>query len=443
MKRTNVPQRPVVTADGDGVVGHSGTALLHETADRLGLTRALSRGLATAFPRCRQHDPGAVVRDLAVMLADGGDCLSDLCVLRDHPDLFGTVASNATAWRVIDRLGGAGLSVLRAARAEARQQAWARGMRPMRLVLDIDASLVIAHSEKENAAPTWKRTFGFHPMLCYLDGTTEPLAGLLRPGRATANEAADQLAVLDDALRQLPTRQSTEPILVRGDSASGTHAFVGGARSRGLRFSVGLDIHEHVRAAILRLPETTWVPAITQDAEEREGAAVAELPGHLVAGWPVGTRVICRREIPHPGAQLRFTDHNGYRFQVFITDQPDEDIAYLEAVHRAHARVEDRIRCSKQTGLTNLPFREFAANEVWLELVLMAGDLIAWAQHLLLPAGEARTWEPKRLRYCLLHVAGRISRSARRLHLRLQRRWRWAGMLCAAFARLRALPAIS
>lgn len=173
------------------------------------------------------------------------------------------------------------------------------------------------------------------------------------------------------------------------------------------------------------------MPAITQDAEVREGAAVAELPGHLVAGWPVGTRVICRREIPHPGAQLRFTDHNGYRFQVFITDQPDEDIAYLEAVHRAHARAEDRIRCSKQTGLANLPFREFAANEVWLELVLMAGDLIAWAQHLLLPAGEARTWEPKRLRYCLLHVAARICRSARRLRLRLQRRWRWAGLLCA------------
>ena len=128
MKRSSVPQRPVVTADGDGVVGHSGTALLHETADRPGLTRALSRGLAAAFPNCRQHDSGCVVRDLAVMLADGGDCLSDLCVLRDHPDLFGAVASNATAWRVIDRLGETGLSVLRTARAMARQQAWERGM---------------------------------------------------------------------------------------------------------------------------------------------------------------------------------------------------------------------------------------------------------------------------------------------------------------------------
>jgi len=141
-------------------------------------------------------------------------------------------------------------------------------MRPRRLILDIDASLVIAHSEKESAAPTWKRTFGFHPMLCYLDGTTEPLAAQLRPGNATANDAADQPAVLDDALAQLPTRKATEPILVRGDSASRTHAFVDGVRARRLRFSVGLDIHENVRTAILNLPESAWVPAITQEAEE-------------------------------------------------------------------------------------------------------------------------------------------------------------------------------
>lgn len=441
MKGSSAPQRPVVSADGAGVVGHSGTVLLHETADRLGLTRALSRALRPAFERHRQHDPGHVVRDLAVMLADGGDCLSDLCVLRDYPDLFGTVASDATAWRVIDRLEDADLDAVRGARAQARRRAWERGMRPQRCVLDVDASIVIAHSEKEKAAPTWKRTFGFHPMFCYLDGTSEPLAARLRRGNATANDAADQLTVLDDALLQLPTREFAEPMLVRGDSASGTHAFVDGVRARGLCFSVGFEIHEHVRTTILTLPETAWLPAITQDAEEREGAAVAELPAHVVAGWPSGSRAICRREIPHPGAQLRFTDHDGHRFQVFITDQQDEDIAYLEAVHRAHARIEDRIRCSKQTGLTNFPFRDFAANEVWLELVLMAGDLLAWTQSLLLD-DVAKSWEPKRLRYSLLHIAGRVCRGGRRLRLRIDRRWRWAGPLCAAFARLRALPAL-
>jgi hypothetical protein len=432
-----------VTADGEGVVGHAGSLLLHELADRLGLTRALSTGLAGAFGRWRQHDPGTVVRDLAVMLADGGDCLSDLCALRDHPDLFGPVASDATAWRVVDRLEGEGLTALRQARAAARRRAWALGMRPARLILDIDATIVIAHSEKEDAAPTWKRTFGFHPMACFLDGTDEALAARLRPGNATANQAADQLTVLDDALLQLPDRDFAEPGLVRGDTASGTHAFVEGVRTRGLRFSVGLDLHDPVRQAILSLPEEVWRPAITQDNEERDGAAVAELPAHVVAGWPRGTRAICRREIPHPGAQLRFTDHNGYRFQVFLTDQPDPDIAYLEVLHRSHARIEDRIRCGKQTGLRNLPFHDFAANEVWLELVLMATDLLAWTRYLLLPPGPARGWEPKRLRYCLLHLAARLCRSGRRLHLRLQRGWHWAPLLVAAFARLRALPRVT
>ena len=192
-------------------------------------------------------------------------------------------------------------------------------------------------------------------MLCFLDGTEEPLAGRLRPGNATANQAQDQLDVLDDALAQVPSRDFPEPGLVRGDSASGSHAFVEGVRARGLRFSVGLDLRDPVREAIIRLPEDAWVPAITQDVEERDGAAVAELPAHVVAGWPTGTRAICRREIPHPGAQLSFTDHNGYRFQVFITDQHDPDIAYLKALHRGHARIEDRIRCSKQTGSGTFP----------------------------------------------------------------------------------------
>lgn len=443
MKRSSPLQRPLVTADGDGVVGHAGSVLLHELADRLGLTQALSAGLASAFGRVRQHDPGSVVRDLAVMLADGGDCLSDLCVLRDHPDLFGSVASDATAWRLIDRLEDDGLAALRRARAVARCQAWAHGARPDRLILDMDSTIVIAHSEKENAAPTWKRTFGFHPMLCFLDGTDEPVAGRLRPGNASANQAQDQLDVLDDALAQLPDRNFAEPGLVRGDSASGTHAFVEGGRERGLRFSVGLDLHDGVREAILSLPKDAWRPAITQDSEERDGADVAELVAHAVAGWPAGTRAICRREIPHPGAQPRFTDHNGYRFQVFITDQPEPDIAYLEALHRSHARIEDRIRCGKQTGLRNFPFHDFEANKVWLELVLMAADLLAWTRHLLLPAGPARSWEPKRLRFRLLHIAARLARSGRRLHLRLQRDWHWNALLVTAFSRLRALPRLA
>lgn len=158
-----------------------------------------------------------------------------------------------------------------------------------------------------------------------------------------------------------------------------------------------------------------------------------------LSSWPTGTRAICRRERPHPGAQLKFTDHQGFRSQVFITDQPDDDIVHLEARHRGHARVEDRIRCAKDTGLRNFPFHDFLPNQVWLELVLAAQDLIAFFQRLCL-RGEARAWEPKRLRYRLLHTAARLVRTGRRLILKLQRSWRWMPMLFDAFRRLRPRP---
>ena len=439
MKRTKARRRPLISADGEGVASHAGSLLLHELADRVGLTGALSRACAPAFRDVRVHDPGVVLRDLAVMIADGGDCLSHLCVLRDQPDLFGRVASDATAWRVIDRLEQVGMGALDAARAQARRRAWAAGLQPERITLDIDSTLVTAHSEKEGAAATYKRGFGFHPLLCTLDETKEVLAGILRPGNATANNAADNIAVLDAGLAQLPTRAAVEPILVRSDSAGATHDLVAAVRDRELRFSIGFDLTAPVREAILALPGNAWTPALRQDGEQRDGADVAELSALDLRAWPADTRAICRREMPHPGAQLTFSDVNGYRFQVFVTDQPDADIAYLEARHRAHARVEDRIRCAKDTGLRSLPFHDFAANAAWLQLVLMAIDLLAWTQGITLE-GEARSWEPKRLRYALLHVAARLCRGGRQLHLRLQRTWPWSALLNAAFQRIRRLP---
>ena len=439
VKRTS-PRRPQVSADGEGVVSHAGSLLPHELADRTGLTLALSLGLADVFPQQRRHDPGAVLRDLAVSLVDGGDCVSDLGVLREQPDLFGTVASLPTAWRMIERLGRHGLEPLRHARAAARARAWAWGAAPQRIVLDMDATLLTAHSEKEGAAPTYKRGFGFHPLLCSLDGSNEVLAGMLRPGNAGANDADDHIAVFDQGLAQLPEPETPRSILMRADSAGATHAFLDHVLATGVCFSVGFDLTQTVREAVLSVPERAWVPALTQDGEERDGADIAELIGLDLSRWPTGSRAICRREEPHPGAQLTFTDHNGYRFQVLLTNQPDADIAYLEAVHRGHARVEDRIRIAKQMGLENLPFREWGPNTVWLELVLMATDLMVWMQRVTL-RGEAGSWEPKRLRHRLLHVGGRFSRSGRRLRLRLTRTWPWARELMAAFARLRALPA--
>jgi hypothetical protein len=438
VKRRSLISSVQVVADGDGLVSRAGTGLLVGLADRLGLTDALSMALGDVRERRSRHDPGRVVRDLVVMLCDGGDCLADLGALRDQQVLFGDVCSDATAWRVISALGEDRLDAIRQARAEARQRAWAGGVRPARVTLDIDATLVTSHSDKQGAAGSYKGGYGFHPLLCYLDETGEALAGVLRPGNAGANTASDHVEVLSRGIEQLPDDRPDE-ILVRCDSAGATHDFLDVVCEMGLAFSVGFDLTEPVREAILALPERAWMPAVEAGGQPREGAGVAELSVDLAA-WPEGTRAICRREHPHPGAQLSFTDHAGYRFQVFITNQPEADIALLELRHRQHARVEDRIRAAKQSGLRNLPFSDFEMNTAWLELVLIGQDLIAWTQKLLL-TGELARCEPKRLRYRIFHVAARLTRTGRRLTLHLPRAWRWQGHLMTAFARLRALPA--
>lgn len=440
VQRTETIESLQVVADADGLTSRAGTVLLVGVADRVGLTEALSVAMGGLRQRRSRHDPGRTLRDLAVMLADGGDCLADLSALRDQSALFGRVASDATAWRALAALAGQRLEAVREARAQARHQVWQLAGVPRRVVLDLDATLVTAHSDKEQAAGTYKHGFGFHPLLCYEATSKEALAGILRPGNAGANTACDHVELLDLALAQLPEQERRPGLLVRADSGGATHAFLDHVAACGFRFSVGFDLTEPVREAILAVPEQSWRPALTQAGEERKGAWVAELALDLEAnGWPAGSRAICRRERPHPGAQLSFTDHNGYRFQAFITNQQGQRIERLEQLHRHHAVVEDRIRCGKDTGLRNLPFRSFAANAAWLELILCAQDLLAWTQRLLL-SGELARCEPKRLRYRLLHVAGRLSQHARRLRLHLPRGWAWSTDLLQAFARLRALP---
>jgi Transposase DDE domain group 1 len=433
-----------VSSDGEGLVSHAGSALLAQVADKIGLTKALSLRLSTMKERRRGHDPGRVVRDLAVMLADGGECVSDLGGLRDQLALFGSVASNATAYRVIERIASAPELVdgLRIAHARARAYAWELGVKPDRVTIDLDATLITAHSEKDGAAGNFKGGFGFQPMLAYCDESSEAFAGILRPGSAAAHSAVDQIAVAEDALEQIPREHIEEiEILLRTDSAGAAHELVDWCRDGRVGFSVGFDVTEPVRTAILDLPENAWVPALDRNGSERANGQVVELT-HLIdlSSWPARSRLICRRERAHPGAQLSFTDHDGHRFQVFLTDQDDPDIALLERRQRQRARVEDHIRNDKDTGLSKLPFQDFAMNQVWLYLVLIAHDLISWSQTLLLD-GELAKAEPKRLRYRLLHTAGRLAFHGRRARLKLQRTWPWAGELAAAFSKLQALPA--
>jgi DDE family transposase len=441
VKRDGLIDTLIVTADGSGQVGHAGSALLVGAADRLGLTRVLSAAIAPTRQRASAHDPGVVLRDLVVMLADGGDCLADLGALRDQEDLFSGVASDSTAFRVIDSIDAACLERLRSAVAVARSRAWTLGARPSQTVIDVDASLTTAYSEKEHAKGNFKGGYGHHPLLCYLDGTGEALAGVLRPGNAGSNTAADHTAVLELALEQLDQAALEGEILVRADGAGASHELTQFCRDGAMRFSFGFDVDERVRDAIAGLPETAWAKAIRADGSPRKHSQVAEITDRVdLSAWPQGSRLIARRTKLKDGDQLAFADHDGWRHSVFLTDQNGNDVAKLDLIHRGHARVEDQIRQAKDCGLQNLPFVSFDHNQVWLFLVMLAQDLVAWTQALCLQ-DDARAWELKRLRYRLLHQSARIARHARRTTLRLARDWPWSGALAAAFARLQALPA--
>jgi hypothetical protein len=440
MQRNSTRLRLLVTGDGKNVAAHAGSRVLCDLADALGLTGGLSAAMAPTKQRRRGHDRGQVLVDVAVMLADGGEAISDLAVLRDQPSLFGEVASLATAWRTLEAVDDTALARIATARAQARAAAWAAGADPGFYVIDFDGTLVNSHSEKEGAAPNYKRGFGFHPLMAYLDATGEALAAKLRPGNAGSNTAADHVEVLDAALVQLPVDPNEREVIARTDSAALTHGFIDACRARDVRFAVGHDLTAPIRNACISVPNSWWVPAITANGvDERDGAEVAEITDLLdLSRWPDGTRAIARREDPHPGAQLTFTDYEGRRYQVFITDLDDPDVAYLEALHRGRGRAEKRICDAKDTGLANLPSKDFAINTAWVQLVLVAQDLLAWTKLLCLDGALARA-EPKRLRYCLLHAAGIIVRSGRRTRLRIAAGWPWTDHLVTAFTRVHTL----
>lgn len=441
---------------GTGVVSQAGSALLVRTAETVGLTAALSGALAPWRKPLASHDPGKIVADLSIALAIGGDCLADVALLRAEAGLFGRVASDPTVSRLIATLAAdapKALSAIASARAAARSAAWRlagvgapdHGIdAEAPLVIDLDATLVSAHSDKEQAAPTFKRGYGFHPLCAFVDhgpaGTGEPLAILLRPGNAGSNTAADHQAVLGQALDQLPSQPGYRVgrrVLVRTDSAGGTHDFVTYLDKRRLSYSVGFTLTDTMATAIDLIPEAAWTPAYDADGGVRDGAWVTEATGVLdLSGWSPGMRVIVRKERPHPGAQLRFTDRDGLRLTAFATNTSRGQLPDLELRHRRRARCEDRIRAAKDTGLANLPLYGFDQNRIWCAVVQLAMELTTWLQMLALHDHPAQRWEPKRLRLRLFSIAGRLARHARRTRLRLAAHAPWAELLATALARL-------
>lgn len=459
MKRSKESKRVKVSADGVGVVSHAGVGMLRELARDTGLVAGVTAVLADTYAGPWQHAPGQVFADMAVAIADGGDCVSHIEVFGDQHEVCGPVASMPTTWRMLDRIDDEHLPGVLAARAAARERAWVAGAGPDLsglLDIDFDATVTISHSEdKENAAKTWKRTFGFHPLLAFLDRPEvsggEALAGLLRPGNAGSNTAADHVTVLEQALEALPEHARPRPgdpdsvrVVARSDSAGATHAFAKACRDRGVLFSFGFPVDARIQAVVDQVPDQAWEAAIQRDGGIRDGAWVADITGMLdLSAWPEGATVIVRAERPHPGAQLRFTDVDGHRITALITDIPDRVIpgqtAGLELHHRQHARVEDRIREAKASGLRNLPCRGFAENTAWLHALLSATDLVCWAKILgftdtpTLAHAEIATF-----RNLVLHVGARITHGARQVRLRIDKTCRYATAIAAAWLRIRA-----
>ncbi|PSK54232.1 hypothetical protein B0E38_03800 [Streptomyces sp. 111WW2] len=453
-KRIGSYPRVRVEGGGRGVVSQAGAVLLVETVRKTGLDQAISAALAPWRRPRAVHDPGKILLDVALAVALGGDCLADVGTLRAEPGVFGPVASDPTVSRLVDALAAAGpkaLSAIRTARAGVREHVWklagtAAPDAAGQVIVDLDGVLVLAHSEKQDATATWKKTFGHHPLMAFVDhgslGSGEPVAGLLRPGNAGSNTAADHITTAQLALAQLPKKyRRGRRTLIRTDSGGGTHEFVAWLAQRGrwLSYSVGMTITEQVHQAALKIPPAAWAAAIEPGGEIRDGAWVAELSGDCLKGWPKGMRLIVRKERPHPGAQLRITDADGLRLTCFATNTTVMPIAALELRHRQRARAEDRIRAARATGLRNLPLHDTAQNQIWLEIVQLALDLLAWMPMLAL-TGETRRWEPRRLRFRLLSTAAQIVTTARRQYLRFARHWPWTGVITDALARLEALP---
>lgn len=441
----------VVEGGGEQVVAHVGLHAVGSFADRLELGESLSARIAQ--PRFRVHDRGKILVQAMLMLAGGGEACSDIERLRAQSTLFGAVCSDSTLYRTLRSIDAAGLEGVWEAMAEARTQVWRRssattGNAPV--ILDLDASLVDVHSEnKEGTAANYKRGFGFSPMFCFADATGEALGAMLRPGNATANSIADQLAVLDTAIARLPARVAAghhvgedpgrvrRTVEVRADSAGCSARLAAEFRARNVGFAVVARTNPQVKAAISRAvdDESRWAPALTQAGDERDGATVAELTDLIdLSAWPAGTRFMVRREPLHPGAQTSLFPSLDYRFWGHYTDRTDNPVD-ADVHMRAHAHVEDHIRRLKASGLERFPFTDLDANRAWMALVCFAADLVRWFQLLCLTGPLARA-EPKTLRWQLWHTPARVVRHGRQTIVRILDDWPNADTLLAAYRRI-------
>jgi Transposase DDE domain group 1 len=438
-----------VETGGAGVAAHVGLHALGCFADRLGLADSLSARIPIAGERLPVHDRGKVLVQAMLMMAGGGEACSDIEKLRVQPTLFGEVPSDSTLYRTFFQLDPATVTGLWEAMAQARNVVWSRAAATTgqaRVVLDIDSSLHEIHSEnKELTGPTYKGGFGFHPLYCFADAMGETLAVRLRPGNAGANNVIDLIGVLDAAIDGLPLEIAAghhlgddaglvrRDLQVRADSAAG-RTFALACRARNVGFAVVARSNEQIHAAISRVAydSTAWQPAVRQNGEVREGAAVVEVTDLVdLADWPPGTRLIIRREPLHPGAQQSLFPSECYRYWGHYTDSQGDPVD-LDRHMRAHAHVEDHIRRLKDSAASRFPFCDFDANAAWLAVVCMADSLVRWFQQLCL-TGTLATAEPKTLRWAIWHTPARIVRRGRQHIVRILDSWPTATIVLEAY----------
>jgi hypothetical protein len=465
-----------VTADGAGLVGHAGAVLLRKAADQAGLTAQLSVVLRKAG-KSPVLDRGGVLVSMAVAIALGARSMSDIAVLAHLAPVLGDAPSGPTVRRALG-LAGSAVSLDRIARARARARAHAWQMiegTPAGfpwlviagktltgwLVIDMDATLVTASSDKEGAAPTWKKGYGFHPLGAWLANTRECLAMLLRPGNAGSNTFTDHKEVLAAAIRQVPARFRRK-ILIRVDGAGASHQLIThllGMPSprRRVLFTCGWMITAADEDAIRQIPAGAWQPGIAQDGTAEQDKDVAEVT-HLMSragNWPDGLRWIARRVKPSRRHLRNLTDYEkktGWKYSITCTNIPDAGISgvpgshhpqYIDVVHREHAVVETGgVRTAKAMGLRNLPSKTWQVNCGWVIAANIAADLTAWTRLLgCCDDQELREADPDTLRYRIWHLPARLAVHARQRTLKISPSWPWKQAFLACWQRLCALPA--
>lgn len=437
-----------VTFTGQSLVSHAGVKVLTGFMDALGLRGLCEDRLSQFVPPEARHRPGRMIGSLAAMLAAGGEHVTDLDMLRAAPGVFGQLPSNATVSRFFERtvvnpeLFAHGFGTLA---RQLRSRAWdAAGERNPTmaataadpLIIDLDATLVTSHSDKENVAGTYKGGYGFAPFIASVDygtghGTGEILTALLRPGNAGANSADDHIRVYETATAQLPDaffdvdgKLAGEKILVRTDSAGASRKFLWYLHGQNAQFSVSYPVPEGKAHMVDWVHDKQyWQPALDQNGNDRDDAWVINATDVIgLDDYPPGTQLFLRAEPLHPGAQPSLLDTDGHRITAFLTNSPRWHGPFLDARHRARGRCENRIKTLKNTGLGKLPFFDFAANQAWAHIAVLASNLISWLQLAALPSGDqAKGWDIKRWRYRLFATAGKIITRARKNYLLLPR----------------------